>query len=66
MLNLHISDMTCGHCVNAITQAVQAVAPGATLAFDLPTHHLQVNGATDHNVIEAAIRDAGYKPIRQN
>ncbi len=64
MLNLQIMDMTCGHCVNSITTAVQAVAPGATLAFDLPTHHLQVNGASDHNGIEAAIREAGYEPVR--
>lgn len=64
MLNLQIMDMTCGHCVNSITTAVQAVAPKATLAFDLPTHHLQVSGASDHDAIEAAIREAGYEPVR--
>lgn len=65
MLNLEIMDMTCNHCVNSITQAVHAVSPAATLSFDLPTHRLQVSGASDSDAIEKAIRDAGYEPVRQ-
>lgn len=64
MLEFEVNDMTCGHCASAITKAVQATTPDAQLDIKLDTHRVLVNGATDANAIEAAIRDAGYSPVR--
>ncbi|MCC2595563.1 heavy-metal-associated domain-containing protein [Pusillimonas sp. MFBS29] len=64
MLEFEVNDMTCGHCVSAITKAVQAAAPQAQLDIKLDSHRVLVNGAPDATVIEAAIREAGYSPVR--
>ena len=64
MLEFEVNDMTCGHCVNTITKAVQATAPNAELTIKLDTHRVLINGAPDANAIEAAIRVAGYSPVR--
>ena len=34
MLELKVAGMTCGHCVKAVTEAVQSVAPQAVVAVD--------------------------------
>ena len=65
MLEFEIKDMTCGHCVSAITKAVQSVAPGATLDINLDKHWVAVTGAADADAIENAVREAGYSPVRQ-
>ena len=38
-----VPDMTCGHCVKAITAAVTEADPAATLQIDLPSHVVSVN-----------------------
>lgn len=58
---LIVNDMSCQHCVQTITQAVQAVAPGAIVRADLAAHRVTVDGAADERQVEAAIRDAGYE-----
>lgn len=60
-----VSDMTCGHCVKAITQAVQTAVPGATVDVDLASHRVSVTPGEQAAAIEAAIRDAGYDPRKQ-
>lgn len=35
MSTFSVPDMTCGHCVRSITEAIQAVAPQATVSTDL-------------------------------
>jgi len=62
MLNFKLPDMTCGHCVKAVTQAVQAVDPAAQVVIDLPTHRLQVDTAVPREVLVAKLVDAGYTP----
>ncbi|MFY3135960.1 heavy-metal-associated domain-containing protein [Achromobacter xylosoxidans] len=63
-IEFQVLDMTCGHCVKTITGAVTAAAPGASVAVDLPTHRVTVNGTDQADKVEAAIRDAGYEPQR--
>lgn len=61
MIHFEVNDMTCGHCVRAITQAVQAADPGAQVQVDLATHRVQVQPvAADAAVLRAAIEEAGY------
>jgi hypothetical protein len=43
MLSFQIPNMTCGHCVRAVTQAVQLADPAATVQADLATHQVQVD-----------------------
>lgn len=66
MMNFQVTDMTCGHCASAITAAIKAAAPAAIVDVDLSLHQVRVDSVTDVNVIENAIRDAGYTPDRQS
>lgn len=57
----HVSGMSCGHCVRAVTEAVQGVDPAAKVAVDLPAGLVTVDGAADRNRLASAITDAGYE-----
>lgn len=64
MIAFQVNDMTCGHCVGAITKAVEAADPGAKAQVDLATHRVQVEPASaDEAQLGAAIRAAGYTPV---
>ena len=65
MLQFEVNDMTCGHCVRAITTAVKDAVPGAAVDIELSEHLVRVDDATDASVIEEAIRGAGYTPVRK-
>ena len=63
MTNFEVNDMTCGHCVSAITKAIHTVAPGAEVQIDLATHRVLIDSsAVDATQLGAAIADAGYTP----
>ena len=62
MLNFEIPNMTCGHCVRAITEAVHSVDPAATVLADLPQHRVQVDTVAAHQVVVAQLMEAGYPP----
>jgi copper chaperone len=57
-----VTDMTCGHCEKAVTKALGAALPGAQVVIDLAGHRVTVDG--DAAKAEAAIREAGYTPVR--
>lgn len=59
-IELTVPDMTCGHCVKTITEAVLAAAPGAQVQADVATHHVRVSGTQQGEAVRAAIREAGY------
>ncbi|WP_374673014.1 heavy-metal-associated domain-containing protein [Ideonella sp.] len=64
MLTFEVKDMTCGHCVGAITQALQAADPAARVEIDLASHRVQVQpAAADATALAQAIADAGYTPV---
>jgi copper chaperone CopZ len=64
MLAFLVADMTCGHCVATITQAVKEVDPEAQLQFDLLKHTVQVEALdAESKPFAAAIRAAGYTPV---
>ena len=62
MTSFTVSDMSCGGCVKAITEAVRQVAPDATVVTDLETHRVDVTSAASAEVLAAAMRDAGFTP----
>ena len=63
MIEFQVNDMTCGHCVGAITQAVAAVDISAKVETDLPTHRVRIHGSDQPQAIRAAIIEAGYTPV---
>ena len=63
MIEFQVNDMTCGHCVGVITQAVAAVDAAATVEIDIPTHRVRIHGSDQQQTIRAAIIEAGYTPV---
>jgi copper chaperone len=62
MPTFRVPDMHCDGCVRAITAAVRAVAPAATIAADLDSHELRIAGADDTDALARALSDAGFTP----
>ena len=61
MLSFKVEGMSCGHCVQSVTQAVQKVAPNAQVAVDLEAGRVDVSGDDRRAALAAAIEEAGYK-----
>ena len=65
MISFQVNDMRCGHCVGAITKALQSVDAAAKLRFDLAAHRVHVDPhEADAAVLGAAIEQAGYSAVR--
>ena len=60
-LTLHITGMTCGHCLHAVNQALVAL-PGVRLeSLRMGRAELRFDeGVTTPSAIEAAVAEAGY------
>lgn len=63
MIQFNIPSMSCGHCVKAVTQAVQEVDPQAKVAVDLGTKQVQVESQADRQKIVESLVEAGYRPV---
>jgi len=62
-VTLRVPDMSCGHCVSAVSTAVGEVAGVSDVAVDLDTKRVEVEGdGVDVATISEAIRGAGYEP----
>jgi copper chaperone len=63
MIAFEVKDMTCGHCVSAITRAVKAADQDAKVAIDLASRRVQIES---HHASAAELSDtieqAGYTP----
>ena len=53
--------MTCSHCTQAVTDAVQTVDPAAGVTIDLATGHVEVLSTQPRQDLIAAIENAGYQ-----
>ena len=62
MIQFQINDMTCGHCAATITKAVKALDGAARVDIDLGAHRVQIESAQPVDILEKAIRAAGYSP----
>jgi copper chaperone len=56
-----VQGMSCQHCVNAVTQAVQSVDPQAEVKVDLGKGQVDVQSEQDHAAIARAIEEEGYR-----
>ncbi len=63
-----VAGMSCGHCVRAITEALQAADPGVKVSIDLASRRVQVEPSPGMGVdaLADAIREAGYSPVPQD
>ena len=65
MIAFQVDDMTCGHCVNAITRAVKSVDKNASVDIDLTAHSVTIDSqVADAAALESAIAETGYTPVR--
>ena len=62
MLRYQVDDMTCGHCAQAITQALKGLDPHAEVTVDLGAKQVAVTSQFESPLIESSIRAAGYTP----
>jgi copper chaperone len=61
MQQFKVSGMSCGHCVRAVTQAIQALEQTAKVEVDLAAGMVRVESDLDATQIQAAIREEGYE-----
>lgn len=62
MIQFTVNDMSCNHCVGAITKAVESAFPQATLEFDLEQHKVRVDNVPGAPEVQKVITEAGYTP----
>lgn len=63
MLELKVEGMSCGHCVAAVTKAVQSIDPAAKVDIDLQSQRVSVESGAKPAAITAAIEEAGYAVV---
>jgi copper chaperone len=57
----NVQGMSCGHCVKAITQALQAKDPAASVRIDLAANEVGVESALTAEQVIALITEEGYE-----
>ncbi len=62
MIEFDIPAISCGHCVRAVTEAVHAADPQATVQVDLASHHVTVETTAARDAVVAQLVEAGYPP----
>ena len=59
--SFNVQGMSCGHCVNAVTNAVKSLDPQAQVQVDLAEGQVDVQSQQDRQAIARAIEEEGYK-----
>lgn len=62
---IHVSGMTCGHCVSAVSQELSQVdgVTGVAVALDEGQVTVTSDGPVDHEALVAAVDEAGYEVL---
>jgi copper chaperone len=55
-----VDGMTCGHCAQAVTNALKSLDNAADIHVDLEKKTVRVTGLNDETAICEAIEDAGF------
>lgn len=62
-LTLNVPEMSCGHCVAAVSGAVEQVAGVSAVDVDLASKRVEVTGeGLERTTVASAVREAGYEP----
>lgn len=56
-----VPGISCGHCANAISSEVGAVAGVSAVEVDIAARIVTVTGAPDPAAVRSAIAEAGYE-----
>jgi copper ion binding protein len=61
--SFHVTGMTCGHCVSAVTQEVGAIAGVADVTVDLGRGEVHITSSRPlrSDEVAAAVDEAGYE-----
>ena len=60
MLELRVDNMTCGHCVKTITQAVRSIDPAAAIEADVGSRRVRIESTHPAPELTRVIVEAGY------
>ena len=60
MHRFDVPDMSCGHCVAAVTEAIQSIDQAASVDVDLENRELRVASPSEPAMLAAALLEAGY------
>jgi copper chaperone len=64
MIAFRVPDMSCAHCVGAITQAVKEADSDAVVRVDLDAHRVEIEPSrADAPTLAKAIEEAGYTAV---
>ena len=56
-----VTGMSCGHCAQAVREAVQALDAAAEVKVDLAGGRVEVQSSASRETLRQAIEDAGYQ-----
>lgn len=65
MYELKVEGMSCGHCVAAVTRALQEVDAGAKVDVDLGTQTVRVQSSASLDKVREAVEEAGYPVLNR-
>ncbi len=60
MLKLKVDGMNCGHCVQRVTKALEALPLVDRVQVDLDAGEVTIEGGPDEQAVRSAITEAGY------
>jgi copper chaperone len=60
-----LPDMSCGHCVAAITEALKAADTQARVDIDREAKTAEVDSSLPRATLAAALAEAGYPPAAE-
>ncbi len=64
--NIHVEGMTCDHCVETVTQAVQSLGGIRQVSIDLDKKQVSVDfdeSQTDPDIISSKIIEVGFEVV---
>jgi copper chaperone len=62
MIHFTIPNISCGHCVRAVTSAIAALDPAATVDVNIAAKSVAVETTAAQVDVAAALAAAGYQP----
>lgn len=62
-MKVSIEGMSCGHCVNAVTEGLKALAGVSNVVVDLAAKQATIEGNPDAAAVKEAIEDLGYDVV---
>lgn len=60
MYDLRVKDMSCGHCVRVVTEAVKSVDASAVVHVDLAQKRVRIASRNTLQELGDALAEAGY------